>query len=313
MNYFSKNLKLLRKARGLKQEELASPLGIKPNTISNYEHGVSFPDFDILEQLIKFYDISVDDILFKDLESILVNQNQNTKDEYPLKEKMNIHLNIHSKKNDRALMTGQLTGQLNKNDLPLKSKNWLPPKVITVTPQGIEAAVMIDIKAAAGLPFNIDNPQYFSDLPVIQLPPRQFSAGTYIYIQASGESMHPTIFHQDWVICRFEDDPVNSIKDGYIYLIVTNDGVIIKRCLNRLPGQGMLICQSDNSIGNPTFEVSGEDIQQVYKAIAKISFNLSNLNDSLYQRLNNIEFEVTELRKEIDLVIGRNDASQNNS
>jgi len=67
--YFSNNLKFLRSTRGLKQSDLARKLSVKTNTISNYENGVSEPDFKILDSIINMFDINSFDLLFKDLSS----------------------------------------------------------------------------------------------------------------------------------------------------------------------------------------------------------------------------------------------------
>lgn len=69
MIYFSVNIKFLRKKRGLSQTQLADAIGVKANTISNYENDVSAPDFELLEKIIKFLDIDVRDILFNDITS----------------------------------------------------------------------------------------------------------------------------------------------------------------------------------------------------------------------------------------------------
>jgi transcriptional regulator with XRE-family HTH domain len=53
--------------RGLNQTELAAELGLRPNTISNYEHGVSSPDYETLQLFVKFFEVTVDDVLYKDL------------------------------------------------------------------------------------------------------------------------------------------------------------------------------------------------------------------------------------------------------
>ena len=69
MIYFSNNLKFLRLAKGFKQNELASKLNVKTNTISNYENGISEPDFKILDLIVETFDVTSSDILFKDLSS----------------------------------------------------------------------------------------------------------------------------------------------------------------------------------------------------------------------------------------------------
>ena len=51
---------LLQEARqksGLTQEEVASRIGLKKNTLSNYEHGVSEPSLDTLVALFCIYDL----------------------------------------------------------------------------------------------------------------------------------------------------------------------------------------------------------------------------------------------------------------
>jgi transcriptional regulator with XRE-family HTH domain len=67
MIFFSKNLKYLRKQRGIDQRELADSIGVKSNTISNYENGVSQPDYTLLETLKKFFNVDVEILLYDDL------------------------------------------------------------------------------------------------------------------------------------------------------------------------------------------------------------------------------------------------------
>lgn len=67
MVYFGQNLKFVRRKRKLNQYQLASMLDVKPNTISNYETSVSFPDFKSLEVLVKFFDVPVEDFLYTNL------------------------------------------------------------------------------------------------------------------------------------------------------------------------------------------------------------------------------------------------------
>ena len=43
--FFSENLSTFRKEKGWTQSELAEKLGVKANTISNYEKGISTPDY----------------------------------------------------------------------------------------------------------------------------------------------------------------------------------------------------------------------------------------------------------------------------
>lgn len=67
MNVFSRNLKIAREKAGLTQGKLAELVNLKPNTISNYENGVSSPDFDTLLLIVKILDVSLDWIIVGDL------------------------------------------------------------------------------------------------------------------------------------------------------------------------------------------------------------------------------------------------------
>ena len=59
-------LSLLRQARlnkGYTQEDIANKLGVKKNTISNYENGVSEPDMETYIKMCEYYETDPTDIL----------------------------------------------------------------------------------------------------------------------------------------------------------------------------------------------------------------------------------------------------------
>ena len=60
---FSENLKALRKARGMTQEELAARLHVVRQTVSKWEKGLSVPDADLLVRLAEILDIPVSVLL----------------------------------------------------------------------------------------------------------------------------------------------------------------------------------------------------------------------------------------------------------
>ena len=67
MIFFSTNLKFLRKKYGLQQEELAKILNVKANTVSNYERGVSQPDYKTLLQITEYFNITAQQILYDNI------------------------------------------------------------------------------------------------------------------------------------------------------------------------------------------------------------------------------------------------------
>ncbi|MBP3337310.1 MAG: helix-turn-helix domain-containing protein [Clostridia bacterium] len=63
MDSFGQNLKSLRKRKGLTQLELAKKLGVQKTTVSNYETSVSSPPKNVLVEIARFFDVSLDELL----------------------------------------------------------------------------------------------------------------------------------------------------------------------------------------------------------------------------------------------------------
>ena len=68
--YFSQNIKLLRSRRKRSQADLAETLEIKRSSLSGYELGSAFPNFETLIRISNFFKISIDKLLRVDLDSI---------------------------------------------------------------------------------------------------------------------------------------------------------------------------------------------------------------------------------------------------
>jgi len=66
--YIDKNLKYLRNLKGMTQDQVAEVLGKQKATISAYEKGKNIPPGDVLVQLGQLFEISIDDLLLRDIE-----------------------------------------------------------------------------------------------------------------------------------------------------------------------------------------------------------------------------------------------------
>ena len=60
---FNERLMALRKKQGLSQEELGFELGVSRQTVSKWESGQSYPDFQRLVLLADYFDISHDELV----------------------------------------------------------------------------------------------------------------------------------------------------------------------------------------------------------------------------------------------------------
>lgn len=65
--YFSSNLSYLRKAKRVTQETISDLIGLTPKSISFYENGEREPTLENLVLLAKFFEVSIDDLLLKDM------------------------------------------------------------------------------------------------------------------------------------------------------------------------------------------------------------------------------------------------------
>lgn len=67
-NYIGKNLKYLRKLKGLKQDEMLNSIGIGRATCSNYELNQTEPTIATILRISEFFGVPVIDLLTKSLE-----------------------------------------------------------------------------------------------------------------------------------------------------------------------------------------------------------------------------------------------------
>lgn len=66
--YLAENLKYLREKKGMTQESFASMIGeIGQKAVSKWETGEREPELSRLIKIAKFFDVSIDDLLLKDL------------------------------------------------------------------------------------------------------------------------------------------------------------------------------------------------------------------------------------------------------
>ena len=81
----AERIKQLRKKKGISQSELAELIGVKNNTVSTWESGTRKPDFDALNLLSNYFEVSFEYILgSSDKEEARVKPTQDELDELAL-------------------------------------------------------------------------------------------------------------------------------------------------------------------------------------------------------------------------------------
>lgn len=198
--------------------------------------------------------------------------------------------------NANWLITGE--GEMLKETATKKESNkpstYQAPKVVTVDKQSNDNIVLVPVKASAGYLSGYRDPEFIKQLPTYNLP--KINNGTFRMFEISGHSMFPTLHNGAFVVGEWIEKWDTEIKDGYIYVIVSqNDGVVVKRVLNRIEKYGSLYCKSDNRREYPSFNINANEILEVWQVKLNISFELPDPSD-IHDRLNDLEAEIFHLK-----------------
>jgi transcriptional regulator with XRE-family HTH domain len=130
MDYIRENIRYLRRLQGLTQEELSDTLNIKRSQLGAYEEGRAKPNYEVLVNMAKFFSITLDAFITKNLEKSKLS---------PADEK------------------------------DVKGKN-LRVLSLTVDNSGKENIELVPVKAAAGYMTGYSDPTYLEELNKFRLP-----------------------------------------------------------------------------------------------------------------------------------------------
>src|ERR1700753_3921589 len=141
---------------------------------------------------------------------------------------------------------------------------------ISVDKDDNENIEMVPLKASAGYLNGYADPEYVAALPKFYLP--MFKQGTYRAFEIKGDSMLP--LPSGSIIIGEYLENWGDLKSGDTYVVVSkSDGVVYKRVTGKFKEQKKLKLVSDNPVYEP-YEISGEDILELWKAKAYISTHL---------------------------------------
>ena len=176
----------------------------------------------------------------------------------------------------------------------LPSSNIDNRPIIEITPkQGKPNTLVADIKASAGFGAIMQDHKALEQLPSILLPNVPF--GLNVAFQISGDSMHPTIRHLDYVAANQVND-INDIRDGYPYIIVDkDDGVLCKRIYRE--GGGFKIVSDNPSY--PPYKRAQHDILGIFKCFMRLSTDFRTYNNDVRNAVQELRTDVKKLKKKL--------------
>lgn len=171
------------------------------------------------------------------------------------------------------------------------------PQVVAVNQEGDENVVYVPIKARAGYLDGYGDTEFIETLPSFNMP--HLTNGTFRCFEVQGNSMVRTFFDGDLVFGKYVED-LQDIKDGRVYVIVSkNDGIVLKRVINRIEERGKLILKSDNKNGNyPTYTINSEEIMEAWYVTMFASKQMPEPVD-VYDRLHDLETKIVLLEEEL--------------
>lgn len=273
-------LKQFREGLGITQAQMAQSVGLKQGSYSDVERGKVNISGELLKSLVKEYRISP--IWLYDGEGEMTLQDVNLN--------VNPTVNPNRESSNETYINKDRPSSVAEAEEVYQQRE---PVVVTIDSEGRSNVVMIDQQAAAGFPAHYQDQQWYQDLPAFGLPWPEFQRGHFICLQASGDSMHPTIYHHDWLVAE-QVTELTHIKEGYIHVVLTESGVVVKRILKRVAERSALALKSDNPT-YPTYDEPVAGILALYRVKYKLSANLPNEQESLEHRMNSLEAKLTAL------------------
>lgn len=283
-NFLSKNIAYLRKSANLKQDEIQAQLGFKRNTWSNWENGISEPNISTLLTISIFFKVDISDLINKDLSTGKILENEN-----------------EILETQKGKKIGKIIGKNNGNftpNAPLKVGAEMP-KTVVVTSQNEELVPLVPVKARAGYLIGYGDIEYMGKLPVYSFP--NLRPATYRVFEVDGNSMFSCLADKDRVLARWAN--ATEINNDRVYVLVTaNEGILIKRCLNKV-SEGVIICKSDNNYKGeyPNIVLEVNQILECWYVQERLTKQLPNPND-FYRRIQDMEADITLLKQKLNNV-----------
>lgn len=180
------------------------------------------------------------------------------------------------------------------------------PRVITVDSNENENIPLVSVQARAGYLDGYYKTDYVRKLPTYRMP--GLNNGTFRGFQVKGQSMNLSLHDKSYAVGEWVENWVRDIKDDRIYIIIHEDwdsdkeGVLIKRCINRIEKYENLLCKSDNldrrSYAN--INIHPSTIKEVWELKGALVFEFPN-PALIFDRMNDLEAEVGYLRRKIDI------------
>jgi len=186
-----------------------------------------------------------------------------------------------------------LFGESNQQYLSVGDTSVIP-KVVTVDKAENENMVLVNAKAAAGYPQNIQDTSWYRQLPAFDLPIPEFRNATYRGFQVEGDSMLPNLQPNDWVLAKAMES-LEDLSGNKMYVVVLRDAVLVKK-IEKIPNSDFVSLISLNQT-YPPYQIKIDQIQELWQVNSKITFGVDATTDR--GLLKELQESMEELKKRI--------------
>ena len=173
------------------------------------------------------------------------------------------------------------------------NKGDVSPKVVTVNSGEQENIVLVNQKAAAGYPQNVQDVGWYQQLPAFDIPLPEYRNATYRGFQVEGDSMMPNLLPGEWVLGKAVPS-IGEISKSKIYVAVLYDSVLVKK-IQKLDDPYKILLVSINEEYAP-MEVLISDIQELWQVNSKLTFSVDATSET--GLLRQLQQSMDELKSE---------------
>lgn len=173
------------------------------------------------------------------------------------------------------------------------------PKIVSINSAEEENIMLVNVKAAAGYPHNVQDVDWYEQLPAFDIPLPEYRNATYRGFQVEGNSMLPSFRPGEWVLGKAVAT-VEEANENKVHVFVLYDSVLIKKLQRTADPKKILLISLNEDYAPLELEIS--EIQEMWQVNSKLTFNLdesseSNLLRELRQTMKELKKELQTFRK----------------
>ncbi|SEL16093.1 Phage repressor protein C, contains Cro/C1-type HTH and peptisase s24 domains [Aquimarina amphilecti] len=169
-----------------------------------------------------------------------------------------------------------LFGESDQKKIQLQNGD-VAPKVVTVDSENNENIVLVNVKAAAGYPHNVQDVDWYQQLPAFDIPLPEYRNATYRGFQVEGDSMLPVLEPKEWVIGKAVNN-LSELRSNALYVIVLQDSVVVKKVRKNEDSSSLTLISLN--VDYLPFTIQAHQIVEIWEVNSKLSFNIDANSDT---------------------------------